>query len=147
LIAKFFYDVLEYEVQRARRYEYFVALLLVAVDRPPAAQAVRRVEAIGKVLVEVLRDEIRSTDLIGRMSNDRFAVLLPYVSAPALTRIAERISSRIANYTFPLKGAERQTVTLGGACFPTHATEAAGLLAAADAALARAAGRVPGQCE
>jgi diguanylate cyclase (GGDEF)-like protein len=134
----FFHLVLEYELHRAWRYEYFVSLLIVEMDKSPPDQPQESEQAVLQTLVDVLRDELRGTDLIGRVDTYKFAVLLPYARVQDIATISRRIQGRISHYIFPVKGAESHTVSIGSACFPTHATEAGSLLTVAETALARA---------
>lgn len=106
--------LLDLEVKRASRYSYFFSLLLVEVDQG----GYEHLDTIAKLIL----DEIREVDIVGRIESNRFSALLQAETKPALL-ISERIRNRIFNYSF-LNGQSNQkqeiTVSVGGACFPTH---------------------------
>jgi diguanylate cyclase (GGDEF)-like protein len=128
--------LLDLEVKRATRYSYFFSLLFLEIDQefhPDVSDTAAR----------LILDEIREVDIVGKVETKRFSVLLQAETKPTLY-IAERIRGRILNYSFnnfnhKEPGANRQagekdlkiTVSVGGACFPTHGSDAGELTAQA----------------
>jgi diguanylate cyclase (GGDEF)-like protein len=110
------------EVKKATRYQYFLALLFLELDLPRGEGATAENEAarLGQigVLAELLRDELRSTDIIGKFSEGRFTVLLHHADEINTQRIGERLRRRIADYVFTSGQSGHRTVSIGGACFP-----------------------------
>ena len=98
-------------------------------------------EAIGSVL----RTELRSSDLAGRLGGDEFIFVLPDTDAHEAARLAERVLDRLRTQAFGA-GAETEpflvTATFGVAEWRSH-LDARELLECADRALykAKAAGR------
>ncbi|OGP82185.1 MAG: hypothetical protein A2Y95_05485 [Deltaproteobacteria bacterium RBG_13_65_10] len=131
------------EVKKAIRYQYFLTLLFLELDstesttrkdeddRWPQREQVR-------VLAGLLRDELRSTDVIGRQEDGRFSVLLHHADEVNTLRIGERLRRRIEDYAFSRGQEGRKTVSIGGACFPTSGNYPEDLLSAADQMLERA---------
>jgi len=53
--------------------------------------------------------------------------------------VGERIRARVEDYTFIVDGKEeKRTVSIGGACFPTHANDITGLTQRAEEMLTKA---------
>ena len=108
------------EVKKATRYQYFLAVLFLEIDlkiETAAGDHSADHEQL-KVLADLLRDELRSTDIIGRDSEGRFAVLLHHADEVNTHRIGERLRRRISDYAFMDGEPGRKTVSIGGACFP-----------------------------
>jgi diguanylate cyclase (GGDEF)-like protein len=97
-----------------------------------------------KEVGQVLADEVRGEDLVGRYGGDEFCMMFPHVSAEQATACLERIRSRVSRLRFATAdGPAVLTVTFGIVDLaPTH-LNAQDLIEAADKALyrAKAAGR------
>jgi diguanylate cyclase (GGDEF)-like protein len=134
---------LEKEIQRARRHDRRLAVLMIDVDRFKQYNDDYGHQAGDEVLNgmgAVIRDATRDPDVPARYGGEEFIVLLPDCDLEGSIEAAGRIRARLGEEVF-----ESGTVTcsLGAAEFPTHGNKAAELIAAADAALyqAKAAGR------
>ena len=130
------------EVKKAIRYQYFVTVLFLELDYGDGEGAVAagphsRSEQLG-VVAELLRDELRATDVIGRQADDRFSILLHHADDANTMRIGERLRRRVADYVFSQGLEGRRTVSIGGACFPTSGNYPEDLLSEADRMLQRA---------
>jgi PAS domain S-box-containing protein len=160
-----FYERLEQELARARRYDEPVSLLMIDIDdfkelndtcgHPAGDEALRR---LGRLLSEHLR---RGVDLPARYGGEEFAVILPSTAVESAApesgggastggvapepghgegaeALAERLRSVIAASPFPLaEGAEPVNirVSIGVASYPDMAGDMDDLVARADAAL------------
>ena len=143
VLRKQLFDFLfDLEVKKAIRYQYFITVLFLQLDwgddegavelpQPPRDEPLR-------VVAELLRDELRSTDVIGRQAEDRFSILLHHADDANTVRIGERLRRRVADYVFAQGLEGRRTVSIGGACFPTNGNYADDLLSEADRMLQRA---------
>jgi diguanylate cyclase (GGDEF)-like protein/putative nucleotidyltransferase with HDIG domain len=131
-----FEEAFELEVERARRLEAPLTLLVGDLDRfkdlndrlgHPAGD--RALELMG----EALSAGVRRIDRVGRMGGEEFALVLPDTDEHEGYILAERIRAKIrenfAADLFPL------TISFGVASYPTHGATTAGLLKAADQAL------------
>jgi GGDEF domain-containing protein len=127
---------LEEELERARRYRYETGLLVVAVGRGP--EAGRSPEAGRDLLTgasaEAVRSQLRSTDLLGELSDGRLAALLVQADAAVVDAVASRIQQHLR--ALPRQGGE-PPAALGRAAFPSAGETLADLLAAAEHDLAR----------
>ncbi|MDA8344156.1 MAG: sensor domain-containing diguanylate cyclase [Thermaerobacter sp.] len=95
-------------------------------------------------LAEIMRREVRATDIVVRYAGDEFIILLPDAPAEAAQHIAERI--RIAAQQIPLGYDVALAVSIGIATWPDHADDVEGLLQAADQALYRSKGDGRNRC-
>jgi two-component system cell cycle response regulator len=136
-------EALEREVDRARRYNLVLTLLMVDLDHFKHIN-----DTLGHVvgdtvlsqLGELLRREVRSVDTVARYGGEEFVILLPETAAHGAMIFADRMRQRIANYVFGDPGRPvRITVSVGVACYPDRAVESPeSFIALADAALYRA---------
>lgn len=132
LSGNFFKFLLESEAKRAMRYTYFFSILTVEIDQGENGELL-------STLAELIRQSIRNTDLIGRVDARRFSVILHHAEPPNTLSVGERIRDRVENYNFVVKNSEhRRTVSVGGACFPSHTADIQGLLMTANEMLVRA---------
>lgn len=88
---------------------------------------------------DVCRDQLRETDLLGRLGGEEFAVLLPQTGSAGALDAAERIRNAIAAIELKTdKGVLRTTASIGVASLDPRIREADALLEGAAAALAQA---------
>jgi len=137
-----FFDVAGSEVARGRRYGQPLSLLLVDPDR------IRElVEQRGqsfsdewlRAIAWVCRQESRTTDVVGRVGGEEFAVLLPSTELSGGLVLAERIRERMQRHLFQgeYQGV-RCTLSVGVAELSDEVTSVDGLLTAASTAVQRA---------
>jgi two-component system cell cycle response regulator len=136
-------EAVEREVERARRYNLVLALLMVDVDH------FKRIndtlghligDTVLRQLADILLRDARSVDAVARYGGDEFVILLPETAAHGAMMFADRMRQRIANFAFgePTRPV-RITVSVGIACFPDPAVDTPeSFIALADAALYRA---------
>ncbi len=119
-----------------------VGLLRLDVDHFKVLNDVFGHEAGDRVLVEIARRlaaSVREVDTPARIGGDEFAVLVHEpAGAKALERLAARLLEVLARPVWLGRRSLRATVSIGWALAPDHASDAEGLLRAADAALYRA---------
>lgn len=107
--ARAFFDRLDRELARSRRYREPLGLLLVDLDGLKGINDQHghdAGDAAIRALAEVIRSELRETDLGARCGGDEFAVLAPNTSKHAAEALAERIRASISRYParWPLTG-------------------------------------------
>jgi diguanylate cyclase (GGDEF)-like protein len=127
--ARAFAVALERQAALARRYDRPGAVIVVAADRAddPGCRAV----------AAALRDRLRATDLLARITGCEFAILLPEARATEARELAGEL-------TTVARAAAGAPAAAGIAAFPDGLDRPAGaLLADADAALAAARRSVP----
>ena len=132
------------ELDRARRYDGVIALLMIDLDHFKRINDTYGHLVGDDVLREfagVLTSAVRSVDMVARYGGEEFVVVLPETGEEGATAFAERIRERIEAHSF--RGGERLTLRLtasiGVATFPSSRVESVeDIFARADAALYRA---------
>lgn len=130
-----FKETLAEEVQRARRYQLPLSLIVADVDHfksyndsfgHPAGDDV--LKAAGRLLQRVAR----ATDLVARYGGEEFAVILPNTTAAQAAEVAERLRVAVASAAWPNR---MITLSLGVAQWHLETATAAALISEADKAL------------
>jgi diguanylate cyclase (GGDEF)-like protein len=132
----YFKNRLAEEIKTAQRKGLPCSLLMIDLDKlkqindnfghPVGDAAIRQVSSILKKL-------LRSGDTAARYGGEEFGVILPGTSLAEAALIADRLCAQIRNT--PVPGLGKISVSIGGACYPQHATTSAELIAKADKAL------------
>jgi diguanylate cyclase (GGDEF)-like protein len=121
--ARYFATALEDELERAKRFERPLSIVLADLD------LLREVnnthghlagDAVLRGVADVLRSQLRPFDIPGRFGGEEFAVALPEAGHEAALAIAERIRAAVAasSFTLPSGVAVRATISLGVATHP-----------------------------
>lgn len=145
---RFCTEILEAELQRARRLGAELSLLLVDIDHFKRVNDRYGHQAGDRVLVAVtegLRRALRSYDVASRYGGEEFLVILPGTGCLAAEEVAERLRESVAFLRFPSPMERlRVTVSIGVTSFPVaEHDESTALFQRADDALflAKANGR------
>lgn len=133
-----FFEMAERELKRAERYGRPLAVFLMDIDRFKSINDTYG-HGIGdeviKTVVNVIQQDLRSQDILGRIGGEEFAVLVPECPLDDAVLLADRLRQTLADYRIETpKGPLSCTVSAGVAdCGDLHSVEAA--LEAADRAL------------
>ncbi len=137
-----FYDVAATEIARARRYAQPLTLLLVDPDKfreLNEANGTSFGDECLRAIAWVCRQESRTTDVIGRVGGEEFAVLLPSTELSGGLVLAERIRERMQRHVFPgAHSGVRCTLSVGVAELREGASTVDALLVLAETAVGRA---------
>jgi diguanylate cyclase (GGDEF)-like protein len=90
------------EMHKARRYGRPLSLLVIGADQLPAIEATYGPDggkAVLKALTSSFCDGTRVSDLIARVDDEQFAILLPETSSAGAELLAERLRRRIGQMT------------------------------------------------
>jgi two-component system cell cycle response regulator len=137
-------DRLGAEMERVRRYDSALSLLLIDLDHFKSINDTYGHLAGDDVLSEVaitLQRGVRAVDVVARYGGEEFVVVLPETGSPGAAAFAERLRETIESQTFlQQRGVPiRLTSSIGVATFPGFGVESVDdLFAAADQALYRA---------
>lgn len=129
----------EQELRRVRRFGRDLAVMMLDIDHFKTINDTYG-HAVGDVVIQEVmkccREDLRQTDILGRLGGEEFAVLMPETSLRAAIDTAERLRAHIAGRRISVDGQTLScTVSIGLAQF--HADDAAmePLLNRADQAL------------
>lgn len=136
-----FFDNLEKEVQRARRYRRVFSLILLDLDDFKGyndtyghLKGDEALKEIGRLLLA----STRRADIVARFGGEEFVVLLPEINTQGALVVAEKIRTAVEQYPFAGRTTQpggRMTVTLGLATYPTDSEDGLELVDLADRAL------------
>ncbi|RUO30393.1 GGDEF domain-containing protein [Aliidiomarina soli] len=135
------------EFQRLKRYSGDASLLLFDIDHFKAVNDNYGHDVGDEVLrqmANLIRANLRETDIAGRFGGEEFAILLPNTQAEAAMQLAERLRQKVREYPMQhTQGNFQVTVSLGVADFDSDQTSHQEWLKHADNALyeAKNAGR------
>jgi diguanylate cyclase (GGDEF)-like protein len=130
-----FLDHLTERVRRATMIGQETALVVLDLDRFKSINDTAGHAAANQVLkalADVLRQQCRSSDVIGRCGGDEFAVLLPGTGAQEAARIARRAAAALREAGERLALPLPVTASWGIACAPKDARDGEALFRMAD---------------
>jgi len=131
----------ENEIRRTGNYRQAVALLMLDIDEFKKINDTHGHHAgdvVIKRMAEVVRKNIRGSDLVGRYGGDEFMVLITSTTEEQAESIAEHLRKKISTTDIAIPGTEvpvRITVSGGLAMFPAHGQSTTELFRAADDAM------------
>ncbi|MEP6764327.1 MAG: diguanylate cyclase [Gemmatimonadaceae bacterium] len=137
-----FFDVASAEIARARRYGHPLSLLLIDPDKLRELNETYGTEfgdECLRAIAWVCRQESRTTDVVGRVGGEEFAVLLPSTELSGGLVLAERIRERMARHVFTGEAKDVTcTVCVGVVELSDEAATVDALLTVGDVAVQRA---------
>ncbi|ADJ62531.1 GGDEF domain-containing protein [Herbaspirillum seropedicae] len=131
-------EVLDNEINRADRYGKNLSLILLDIDHFKEVNdnfGHSTGDAVLVRIAEILRANVRSSDLAGRWGGEEFLLILPECDMEDAARMAEKLRLLIENYNFVPVG--RRTCSFGVAAYQAGHDRTT-LLTLADLALYRA---------
>ncbi len=129
---------LEAELSRAVRHELNTSIVLIDVDRFKSINDTLGHAAGDRLLIllsDVLRQQGRTLDTVGRLGGDEFLTVLPMTSADEAMGYVLRVQDELKLMCQEHPEFGNQTISLGVGEGPRHGTTVSTLLAAADRAL------------
>jgi len=132
------------ELERVRRYESQVSVLLIDIDHFKRVNDSYGHLVGDDVLMDVgslLQSAVRSVDVVARYGGEEFVIVLPETGLMGATAFAERIRELVEAHPFQHAGGSvlRLTASVGVATYPSPGLDTVeDLLATADQALYRA---------
>lgn len=138
-----FWDLLQYETQRSMRQKYKFSLLHIDIDNFKIINDTYGHEVGDRFLKDfsdILRAAVRKGDIPARFAGDNFTAILPVCDEEQAYIVAKRLmdSLRSHSITLPDGAVVQETISIGVAVFPSHATDAKGLFLLADSMLGQA---------
>ena len=145
-----FFERLAAELRAADQGGRTLAVVVADVDHLRKVTDLHGAEASAtalRKLAGILRATVREQDMVARLEEDDFAIILPGLGRGSARQVAARIRSTVERFRFSPAGLGEAslgiTLSLGAASYPTDADNEADLLARAREALdeARSLGR------
>ena len=119
-----FLYLLDLEVKRARRYQNFLCLLLLKFQRCSDHNGCDS-QTCFKTLSDLLKVEMRESDILGSLGGNKLVVLLPYADRSAGSNAKSRFEGTLKYYDFKSKGYK---VMINQICFPINGTDTMDLI-------------------
>lgn len=129
LVNRRFSELLQKEVERAKRHGYNVALMFIDLDNFKKYNDRYGHIAGDRLLAQFaqfLNENVREQDSVGRWGGEEFVILLPHTDTEQGLIAGKRLQSRLREDLSDI------TVSIGLATFPYHADSATELAARAD---------------
>ena len=107
-------DVLCKEIERAKRYDSVLTVLLIDIDnfkRLNDEHGHLYGDAVIKALSKIIKDNIRINDYAGRYGGDEFLILLPSTDVVGAEELYDRLSDSLLQYGFQYN--EKVTISAG----------------------------------
>ena len=112
--------VLDGELKRAVRSQNFLTLVVVEASREWEGMMVTADDGTVLEVAQIIGKEVRDTDLMGHTEKGTLSLVLLDADFDNSARVIERLVSRIDSYDFPTP----LRISVGAACYPTHAVDA-----------------------
>lgn len=142
--VRFFYDMLNKEIARSKRYHTLFSLILFDIDDFKIINDTHGHQAGDDVLRSVastLKTVSRETDIVVRYGGEEFILMLPSTPKDEALTLANRIREKVEEYSYLGKETVKITMSGGVATFPEDAEDSKALLYAADMAMYEAKGK------
>ena len=120
LTPRAFEFVLDGELKRAVRSQNFLTLVVFEATREWEGMMVTADEGTIDEVAQLVGREVRDTDLIGKTEKGMLSLVLLDSDFDSSARVIDRLVSRIDSYDFPTP----LRISVGAACYPTHAVDA-----------------------
>lgn len=139
-VYRYFQQRLKEELDRADRYSYSVALIMMDADYFKVLNDSYGHQLGDKVLeflAQTIRSNIRRVDLAARYGGDEFVLLLPEITEQEAWLMAARLLNALKNCGLKSDTGDpiSVAVTMGAALYPTDARNGRDLIESADQAL------------
>jgi hypothetical protein len=119
LTPRAFEFVLDGELKRAVRSQNFLTLVVFEAKREWEGMMVTADEGTIDEVAQLVGREVRDTDLIGKTEKGVLSLVLLDSDFDSSARVIDRLVSRIDSYDFPTP----LRISVGAACYPTHAVD------------------------
>ncbi len=136
--VRYFYDMLNKEIARAKRYNTSFSLILFDIDDFKVINDSYGHQAGDEVLrsiASILKSVSRQTDITARYGGEEFILMLPNTPKYEAFNLATRLREKVEAHSYLEKEAVKITMSGGIATFPEDAEDSKSLLYAADMAM------------
>lgn len=139
-----FWQHLDRELERARRYGHGCSIALIDIDffkKYNDSYGHLQGDEVLREAAELLRQQIRNSDIAARYGGEEFVIIMPETSKELAMVVGEKLRKAFETFSFPLQETQpggSLTISVGIATFPQDAKGARDLFDKADKALYRA---------
>lgn len=137
-----FKEELDRALNLARRHHTGGVVLFIDLDRFKEINDSHGHEAGDQILVgvsQILRDAVRSTDVVSRLGGDEFAIIMHNIDIPTATEKVQNIIDRVSAFNVDYNGARLSvTMSVGMVQYPQDDKGVEHLLMSADLAMYKA---------
>lgn len=139
-----FDESLEAEIRKAVRHKTTLVLLMIDLDDFKLYNdnlGHQKGDEALKTIAQLFKNTCRIYDIVTRYGGEEFAIIFPGAGLENALELAERVRQEVMDAPFDGENvlpSGRLTVSIGAACYPRHAHNAADLLRCADLALYQA---------
>ena len=134
-----FKERFEEEVRRASRFNQFLTLVVLDLDkfkRINDSHGHLYGDYVLQTVASIIKNSVRTIDVVGRYGGEEFAILLINTDKEMALAVSKRIVESIADYAYSKDGTEvKMTISAGMSEFPTDADQIRDLIAKADKAM------------
>lgn len=129
------------EIQRAYRYKKNFGLIMLDIDHFKQYNDTNghfQGDILLKMIADMISDNLRDTDAVGRYGGEEFIILLPETDKEETITIAERIRSGVDGHKFPRAESQpggKITISIGVSMYPEDGDAFERIIRAADDAL------------
>lgn len=118
-----FQFVLDGELRRAVRSQNFLTLVVLDTRREWEGMTVSADDGTVDEVAQIVGREVRESDVLGHTDRGTLALVLLDSDFDSSTKVIDRLIQRINHYDFPTP----LRISVGAACYPTHAVDAPSL--------------------
>ncbi len=133
---------LDQHVSFSARYGGQGAVMIIDIDGLKAVNDAHGHHAgdnLIRLIAAIMRERVRTTDIVARLSGDEFAVLMPQTDTAGALQLGEDLRAQVAESAVPATDAESATISVGITMFGgEREIGAEAVLLAADQAMYRA---------
>lgn len=139
---RYFYELVDMELARARRYHHAVSLIMIDIDHFKTVNDSYG-HTVGDLMLKemcvLIRKAVRESDILGRHGGEEFVLLLPETPLNRAIDVAERLRRLVADHHVTVGDRDiTVTVSAGVATLGDHCRSADDLFRCADMAMYQA---------
>jgi diguanylate cyclase (GGDEF)-like protein len=97
---KALFQSLEAQVSRSRRYHNLLSVVILQINNLELLDDANKAELLVPVS-QMLNDQVRWADIVGKLADNEFLLVLPETSAEACKSLTENLTQRLTELTLP----------------------------------------------